>query len=117
MSGLVSLQVITDKLARLADVLPAEADAFSREYARAVLAYADQEVPVSTGALKETGDVGSVSGGYAVTYGGGDVDYALYVYFGAQGRPGNPWLHRAELRAQGERARLLAERRARLENV
>ena len=117
MSGLVSLHVLSNQLERLADLLPGEGDAFSRAYARQVLAYADEEVPVATGALRETGDVGSADGGYAVTYGGGAVDYAGYVYFGARGRPGDPWLHRAEQRAQGDRARLLAELRGRLENT
>jgi hypothetical protein len=55
--------------------------------------------------------VGSVPGGFAVTFGGGSVRYAAGVH------ARNPWMIRGFQRAAAERPRRIAEAAKRLENV
>ena len=108
MSGLISMKFVSNKFQELENVVESEANAFTETIARQVLGYADAYCPRRTGRLASTGDVGSIPGGYAVTYGGGGVRYAAGVH------ARKPWLVWAYARAQGDiRTRLqLAAARA-----
>lgn len=115
MSGQVKMTFTENKFPLLRQLLGREKDATARELARLTLAYCDEECPVETGALRETGDISqSGSGAYQVTYGGGEVDYAVPVHEGHDlpngGHvPANPWVVRGARRASEDMPDLIYE--------
>ena len=84
---------------QVASALKPAVDEIERKVAHRILEVADQEVPVRTGRLRDSGDLAHEGDGYAVSY---DVPYAVYVHNGTRHRPANPWLTRAVNRVQPE---------------
>lgn len=84
----------------LAQALPRIADYGARRAAQVVYDAAMVEVPVETGALRDSQEI--VQNGpadYAVV---ADKDYALPVHWGTRYMAANPWLARALSRVEGQ---------------
>jgi HK97 gp10 family phage protein len=67
----------------------------TNEIANAILANADPRVPVDTGALRASGEVTEATTGNrvaTVSYGGDDVNYAVYQEFGTSKMNAQPYL-------------------------
>lgn len=99
-------------LAHLIQALPGDVDAMNRELAEVTLDIANERVPVDTGQLRDSGDMGRAGDGYEVFY---DTEYAGYVHFGTSRMAARPWLAEAVAEVQGYRQRLLADLAAKLE--
>lgn len=76
-----------------------EVDKMERKIAYRVLQVANNEVPVQTGKLRDSGDIAKDGEGYAVSF---DTPYAQYVHFGTRFQSPNPFLTRAVNRVAPE---------------
>lgn len=76
-----------------------EVDKMERKIAHRVLEVANNEVPVQTGKLRDSGDIAKDGEGYAVSF---DTPYAQYVHFGTRFQAANPFLTRAVNRVAPE---------------
>ena len=85
----------------------------NRELAELTLDLAEERVPVRTGELRDSGEIGSAPGGYEVFYTAG---HAVYVHFGTSKMAPRPWLAEAVAQAAPYRQRLLAALAAKLES-
>lgn len=97
-----------NRLPRLSGAVRAQASAAVRETAYAVEARAKQVVPVRTGNLRNSIQTDAEPGALRATVGTG-VDYAIYVEYGASGRPPRPYLTPA---AEAERPEFARRMRA-----
>lgn len=76
-----------------------EVDKMERKIAYRVLQVANNEVPVRTGKLRDSGDIAKDGEGYAVSF---DTPYAQFVHFGTRFQAANPFLTRAVNRVAPE---------------
>lgn len=140
MAGKVSVR-LESYIPQLEQAMRQAADDINYQVAQEILAEAQNEVPVRTGALKGTGTVVPTDHGFAVTYGGpgrvardtGTSRYrsrrtGRFVSKSEARKPGNrdvdyapyvhyrnPWLRRAAEKVWARRSRYLAEARQKLE--
>lgn len=89
-----------NNMSALAQALPRIADYGARRAAQVVFDAAQVEVPVDTGALRDSHAVEQDGpAAYAVT---ADTPYALYAHWGTRYHAANPWLARALSRVEGQ---------------
>ena len=92
----VSVKVTVNKLPAKIKALRDGGPKLTEAVARKILEYADEEVPVRTGELQLSGDIGTTENGHEVFY---SAPHAIPVHNGTTKRPANPFLSRAVARA------------------